>query len=141
MILPDARYLRTTFNGVTVIRAPADIDITTADQLRTALLETAAGEHPMVVVDMTRTAFCDSSGLHTLLRARNRLVTDGGDLHLVIPADGVVARILAVTGLDMVISCYLSLAEAMAGLAAFRQDQHDRNLPRRSLEPGWGRSR
>ncbi len=118
--MPDASYLHTTFNGASVIRTPAEIDITTADQLRAALLEAAAGEHPMVVVDMTSTGFCDSSGIHALLRARNRIASDGGDLRLVIPADGVVARIITLTGLDTVLRCFPSLADAVAGPPAVR---------------------
>lgn len=42
-------------NGVPVVVAPAEIDITTADRLRVSLLKAASGEHPTVVVDMTRT--------------------------------------------------------------------------------------
>jgi anti-anti-sigma factor len=65
----DIRYLSKVINGVAVVTAPAEIDITTADQLRAVLLYKATQGHVTVVVDMTRTRFCDSCGLHTLLRA------------------------------------------------------------------------
>jgi hypothetical protein len=40
-------------SGVPVVTAPAEIDVTTAEQLRMVLLSSAARRHPAVVVDMT----------------------------------------------------------------------------------------
>ena len=107
------RYLRTMINGVPVVAAPAEIDITTAEQLQAVLVATAGAGRPAVVVDMTRTVFCDSSGLHTLLRAHKRAMADGGEVRLVVPADGAVPRIMNLTGLNCCIRCFSSLAEAM----------------------------
>jgi anti-sigma B factor antagonist len=112
--VPDIRYLRKMTDGVPVITAPAEIDITTADQLRAVLLDTAARGHATVVVDLTDTRFCDSYGLHALLRAHKLARADGGELRLVIPADGAVPRIFALTCLDRVIPCFASLTEALA---------------------------
>jgi anti-anti-sigma regulatory factor len=63
---------------------------------------------------MTRTRFCDSSGLHALIRAHKRAVSEGGELRLAVPADGVVARIVSLTGLDLYLPCFSSVAGAMA---------------------------
>src|SRR5689334_2320326 len=41
-------------NGVPVVAAPAEIDVTTAGQLRTVLLRSVSRGHPAIVVDMTR---------------------------------------------------------------------------------------
>jgi anti-sigma B factor antagonist len=101
-------------NGVPVVTAPAEIDVTTAEQLRTVLLHSAARGHATVVVDMTRTRFCDSAGLTVLVRAHKRAVAEGGELRLVIVADGAVARIFAITRLDLVIPLFSSLDEALA---------------------------
>ena len=108
------RYLRTMINGLPVVAAPAEIDITTAEQLRADLVAAAGAGHPAVVVDMTRTLFCDSSGLHTLLRAHKRAASEGGELRLVIPADGGVPRALTVTCIDRYIPCFTSVEEALA---------------------------
>ena len=59
-------------SGVPVVTAPEEIDITNALGLRSALLEAAEHGHGTLVLDMTRTQFCDSSGLHTLLAAHKR---------------------------------------------------------------------
>jgi anti-sigma B factor antagonist len=101
-------------NGVPVVAAPGEIDITTAEQLRAVLLETTGSGHPTAVLDMSGTLFCDSSGLHTLLQAHQRAVSEGGELRLVIPADGTVPRIVNLTCLDRFIPCFSSLAEALA---------------------------
>jgi anti-sigma B factor antagonist len=108
------RYLRKMINGVPVVTAPAEIDISTADQLRALLLDTAARGHATVVVDMTRTRFCDCCGLHTLLRMHKLAQADGGELRLLTPADGPVPRIMGLTCLDRLVPCFASLEEALA---------------------------
>ena len=105
-------------NGVPVVTAPAEIDATAADQLRTVLLHAAARGHATIVVDMTRTRFCDSAGLTVLVRAHKRAVADGGELRLIIPAGGAVARIFAITRLDLVIPLFASPDDALPPRAA-----------------------
>jgi anti-sigma B factor antagonist len=75
-------------DGIPVMTAPPEIDITTADQLRAVLLDMATWGHATVVVDLTLTRFCDSYRLHALLRAHKLAHADGGELRLVTPADG-----------------------------------------------------
>ncbi len=111
--MPDVNYLVEVIAGVPVVATPAEIDITTADRLHLALLEAAAHRHTTVVVDMTRTQFCDSSGLHVLARAHNRALEAGGELRLVIPEGGAVSRIFTLTSLDRVIPRFGSLPEAL----------------------------
>ena len=128
----DISYLRKMINGVPVVAAPAEIDITTADQLRAVLLDTTARGHTTVLVDLTRTRFCDSRGLHTLLRAHKLALADGGGLRLVTPADGPVPRIFLLTCLDQLIPCFASLEEAVAQTPAAA------NQPRDAREPDAG---
>ena len=112
--MTSARYPDTVINGVPVVATPAEIDITTADQLRVALGHAVGNRCPVVVVDMTGTRFCDSAGLHTLTAAHMRAQGEGGELRLVIPASGTVPRVLALTGIDRFIACFASLEEALA---------------------------
>jgi anti-sigma B factor antagonist len=100
-------------SGVPVVRAPEEIDITNAPELRSALLKAAAHGPGALVVDMTRTQFCDSSGLHTLLAAHKRAQAEGGEMLLVIAATPVL-RVLALTGIDRMIPNFTSLDEALA---------------------------
>src|SRR6516164_2537044 len=82
--MPGVRF-PVMINGIPVVTAPAEIDIITAGQLRTVLLHSAAHGHAAIVVDMTGTRFCDSTGFSVLVRAHRRAVADGGGVRLVIP--------------------------------------------------------
>ena len=57
-------------SGVPVVTAPEEIDVISAPELRSALLEATVDGHRTLVVDMTRTEFCDSSGPCWLIRSR-----------------------------------------------------------------------
>jgi anti-sigma B factor antagonist len=113
----DGRFPFEVVNGVPVVAAPEEIDITNAPALRSALLEAAAHRHGTLVVDMTLTQFCDSSGLRTLLAAHKRAQAEGGELLLVIPAIAVL-RVFAITGMDRVIPNFTSLDQALAQTSA-----------------------
>ena len=112
--MPDARFPVEVVRGVPVVAAPEEIDITNAEALRAALLSTAAADgHGTLVVDMTRTRFCDSSGLHALIAAHKRAGAEAREVLLVIPSTAVL-RVFALTGMDTVIPNFTSLAEALA---------------------------
>ena len=68
-----------------MVSASPEIDVTTAEQLPMALLEADRHRHATVVVDMTRTRYCDVAGLNVLAEARRRALAEGGGLRLVIP--------------------------------------------------------
>ena len=114
-----------------VVTAPDEIDITNAPELRSALLEAAAHGHGTLVVDMTRTRFCDSSGLYTLLAAHKRAQAEGGELLLAITAAPVL-RVLAITSIDRMIPTFTSLDQALAHSSANGSNGHQRadRIPR-----------
>ena len=109
----DGRFPVELVSGVPVVAAPEEIDITNAPELRSALLEAAADRPGMLVADLTRTRFCDSSGLHAMLAAHKRAQAEGGELLLVMP-NAAVLRVFAVTGLDRMIPNFTSLGDALA---------------------------
>jgi anti-anti-sigma factor len=111
--VPGVRF-PVMINGIPVVTAPAEIDIITAGQLRTVLLHSAAHGHATIVVDMTGTTFCDSTGFSVLVAAHRQTLAEGGGLRLVIPADSAVARIFALIGPDRVIPRFASLDQALA---------------------------
>ena len=115
--MPEASFPVGMAGGVAVVAAPEEIDIGNAAVLRAALLQAAAHGHGTVVVDMSRTQFCDSAGLNVLVRAHKRAQADGGELLLVI-CGAAVLRIFAVTGIDYLIPRFASLDEALAQTAA-----------------------
>jgi anti-sigma B factor antagonist len=95
-----------------VVAAPEEIDMTNAAGLRVALIEAAMHGPGTLVVDMTRTRFCDTAGLHVLVGAHKRAGAEGGRVLLVIPSTAVL-RIFAITGLDHVIPNFTSMEEAL----------------------------
>jgi len=115
--MPAVSYSISKASGVPVITAPTDIDLTNADLLRTVLAGTTALGHGTFVVDMTATRFCDSAGLHVLIRAHKRAVAEGGELRLVLGTASV-RRLFALTGLDRVIPSFARLDLALAPDAA-----------------------
>jgi anti-sigma B factor antagonist len=119
--MPDDSFPVEVVEGVPVVAAPEEIDITNAEALRSALLEAAANGHGTLVVDMTQTRFCDSSGLHVLLAVRKRAEVEGREVLLVIPSIAVL-RVFAITGVDRMIPNFTSLAAALAQTAR-RDDQ------------------
>jgi anti-sigma B factor antagonist len=115
--MPEAGFLVEVVGGVPVVAAPEEVDITRAGGLRVALLEAAARGNGTFVVDMSRTLFCDSSGLHALVAAHRRALAEGGEVLLVVCAAAVL-RVFAITGMDRVIPNFTSLDEAFAQAGA-----------------------
>lgn len=111
--MPETRFPVEMVSGVPVVVTPEEIDITNAAGLRAALLEAAAHGPGTFVVDMSRTQFCDTAGIHALVGAHKRAEAGHGEIRLVITGAAVL-RIFAITGLDSVIPHYASLEEALA---------------------------
>jgi anti-sigma B factor antagonist len=112
--MPATSYPFQMVGGVPVVTTPAEIDLTTAGQLRAILFDWHSRGHATVVVDMTGTQFCDCAGLRELLLAHERAVSEGGGLRLVIAAGDVVLRIFTLTGLDRLIPRFENLDLALA---------------------------
>ena len=110
--MPEATFPVKMVHGVPVIAAPEEIDITSAAGLRAALFEAVAHGNGTAVADMSRTQFCDSSGLHVLVRAHQRAQAEGGEVRLVI-SSAPVRRILALTGIDRMIPHFPTLDQAL----------------------------
>ena len=100
-------------NGVPVVEAPEELDICNAEQLRIVLLDAHGRGHTTIVLDMTRTRFCDSSGFSVLAGAHTRALAEGGGLRLVIPAGSPVLRIFRAIGLGRFIPRFGSLEQAL----------------------------
>ena len=116
--MPDSRFPVTTANGIPVVATPEEVDVTNAEDLRAAILEAENTGNGTLIVDMTRTQFCDSAGLHTLVRAYRRAREQDGELLLAVSGTAV-RRVLELTGLDTRLPVFPTLDQA---LAAARMD-------------------
>lgn len=120
--MPEISFPVEVVEGVPVVTAPEEIDLANAAGLQAALLEAAWPElarpelvepgRALVVVDMSRTRFCDSAGLNALVAVARRARADGGEVRLVAVSEAV-ARIVALTGVDRVVAIYASLEDAL----------------------------
>jgi anti-sigma B factor antagonist len=104
-----------------VVVAPDEIDITSWALLDAELL--AASRHDAtVIVDMTATTFCDSSGIRLFLLAHDRAAADGGQLRLA-AVSPTVMRIFQVLGVDRVLSIYHTVGDALRPPSAAEPEQ------------------
>jgi anti-sigma B factor antagonist len=78
------------------VQVAGDIDVLTAPQLKSALLEYAPRDGSALTVDISRVPFIDSSGLNVLLHLARGL---SGELVLLRPSRGV-ARLFSITGAE-----------------------------------------
>lgn len=108
----DSRFVIELVSGVPIVAAPEEIDMANAPELELALQEAASGLGTFVA-DLTRTRFCDSAAIRTLLAAHKRAQADGGELLLVVP-DAAVLRVFAIIGIDRLIPHFTSLEDALS---------------------------
>jgi anti-sigma B factor antagonist len=98
--------------GVPVVAAPGFIDISNAQIFHAAFLRAARWGYATIAADMSATQFCDSSGLHVLVRVHERTLAEGGQLRLAAVTSPVL-RLLSVTGLDRLLCVFRNVAEAV----------------------------
>lgn len=106
------RHAVDAVRSIAVVPMPAEIDIANASRLAAELDAAIKPGVKALIIDMTRTTFCDSLGLRVIARTHRRAQADGVDLRLV-TASAQVLRILAVTGLDTAVPVYPQLEQAL----------------------------
>ena len=85
-------------DGVVRLAVAGEIDLATADQLRDAIAQAAAGSRTEVIVDLAEVRFCDSTGIGAIVQARNAAASEGATVQVINPR-GPVYRVLEVTGM------------------------------------------
>jgi len=108
---------------VSVVTLPAEIDVTNADTTREELLAVLNQGAAMLVADMSKTVFCDSSGVSALVRVFRHATTSGAAIRLVVSTPAV-QRVLSITGVDRLVDVYPSVAASLAG-------------PKGQADPAW----
>ena len=112
-IFMDLRLSVTEQDGVMVLAAQGEIDVSTAPALRQELVELAAAGSGSVVVDLQGVDFLDSTGLGVLVSGLKRFRTGGSDLLLVVTSPRI-GKVFEITGLTQVFSMHESLDDAVA---------------------------
>ncbi|MFF0191270.1 STAS domain-containing protein [Streptomyces sp. NPDC005244] len=97
--------------GLRVLTLCGQIDADTTDALQRGLQTSAPGSS-RTILDLSSVTFMDSSAINVLVAARRDAVGAGGWIrmaHLTEP----VQRVVEIVGLDTIIPCYATLAEAL----------------------------
>lgn len=94
-----------------VVHLVGECDMSTAPQLREALLPLRGPEIDELIVDASELEFMDSTGLGVVIGCLKRLRESGGVLKIV-GATGPVRRVLEITGIDQIIPLHDSLEAA-----------------------------
>lgn len=102
--------------GTAVITPPAEIDLSNAEQLQNELNAALDRRTTTLIVDMSRTTFCDSAGATVLLGAHKRASLMNADLRLIIRAP-IVRRLFEINGMDEILQIYATLDAAQQGVA------------------------
>jgi anti-sigma B factor antagonist len=92
---PKYRIQESSSDTSRIVTVSGEIDLASAPKLETALVPES---DQTVIVDLLEVGFMDSTGLRSLLSARDALEEGGGRLLLVF-GEGPVERILELTGL------------------------------------------
>lgn len=103
-------------DGCAVVRVIGELDIATTLQLEEALATAEAGSGAAgLVVDLTATSFCDSTGMTAVLRAHKRAEKERRALVVVCPErNREVTRVLRLLGFDGILEVHDDLEAAVA---------------------------
>jgi anti-anti-sigma factor len=116
--LTELSELEFSGEDVIVARLSGEIDLSNAadvgEQLAAAVPNTALG----MVIDLTATAYLDSSGVHLLFDLGERLQRRQQQLRVVVPEGGPIRRVLRIVELDASVPVLPSVDEAVAQIRA-----------------------
>jgi anti-sigma B factor antagonist len=100
-------------NGIEVVDAEGEIDISSAPRLRELLIDLVSERNYRLVVDMEKVEFLDNKGLGVLVGGLKRVRAHDGSLDLVCTQERIL-RIFRITGLIKVFGIHDSVNEAIA---------------------------
>jgi anti-sigma B factor antagonist len=98
------------------VEIAGEVDMHNSPAVRTELLAAAGRRPPLILVDLSRVEYIDSSGLATLVECLQHAAVYGGKLALV-GARRATMDVFAISRLDRVFSFYASEDEALAAAA------------------------
>ncbi|MFC9330080.1 STAS domain-containing protein [Kitasatospora sp. NPDC057015] len=105
--------VRRTDAGALVCSLAGELDLDGVLAVGPTLEEAVRAGAPLMVVDLSRVGFCDSSGLNLLLRTRTDADSAGTALRLAAAPDQLL-RLLEITGADRVFALDPTLELALA---------------------------
>jgi anti-sigma B factor antagonist len=111
-----------TEGPVTIIDVTGEVDLYTAPRLEEALARGSAGTPPLIVVNLSKTTYMDSTALRVLTAALKRVREREGALTLV-STQPKIAKLFTITGLDQVFPICATEPEAIERARAYGSRQ------------------
>ena len=107
-----ARIEATEVDGAAVVRISGEIDLSNAAVLMNAIGDAVSHDATLVFVDLSETAYLDSSGIAMIFRLAERLGYRRQELRLVVPADAPIRAVLELTSVHRVIPVQDALVDS-----------------------------
>ncbi len=102
---------------VIVARIDGEVDMSNADPLATRLRGLLTNRSETLVVDLSPTTYLDSSGIRLLFELSDDLRRRQQQLHIVLPENSPIRRVITLTGLDQAMPTHPTLETALAEAA------------------------
>jgi anti-sigma B factor antagonist len=109
-------------DGIVVAHLEGEVDMSNADQLKSALVRGMTNEVFGLVLDLSALEYIDSAGIHILLELREQLKNRGQALRLVVPAGSVVGRTLEIAGVGALVVRDETVETAVEAIGSRRPD-------------------
>lgn len=101
-------------NGTAIVETNVDkLNVTNASELKSELMKLGNNGVNNIIIDMSNTKYCDSSGLSAILVA-NRLCKDRNGSFILCGLQTNVEKLIQIAQLDRVLSIAAGEAEALA---------------------------
>lgn len=94
-----------------LVRVSGEIDLSNTREVMEAISAAVPNDASVVIVDLSETAYLDSSGIAMLFRLAERLSYSRQELRLVVPRDAPIRAVLELTSLDQVIPVQDAIVE------------------------------
>jgi anti-anti-sigma factor len=98
--------------GSSLVRVSGEIDLSNAHDVMDSISEAVPHDARRVVLDLSATAYLDSSGIAMLFRLAERLAHRRQELRVVVPDDSPIRAVLELTDVPRVVAVRATVAEA-----------------------------
>ena len=102
--------------GLDIVTPSGDLDIFSAPRLRSVVFDPSSCSQALLVLDLSAIDFIDSTGLGVLVATRRWTRTRSAALVIVVKPGSVVARVLALAGLDAVFTTVATRDDAVSSV-------------------------
>jgi anti-sigma B factor antagonist len=97
--------------GHAVVILPAEMDLSNSGEVCDLLLSVIRQDPDTITADLTRTTFCDSAGIHAIVRANRQARSRGTELRLAV-GESPVNRVFVLAGLDQIMPVYRNVQQS-----------------------------